>query len=53
MVCVNTEDVAMFGDEDVPFCERSGLTAVVRTRQVLSAVTVKLSHTDWYRMVSQ
>ena len=31
----------------------SGLTAVVRARQVLSAVTVKLSHIDWYRMVSQ
>ena len=31
----------------------SGLTAVVRARQVLSAVTVKLSHVDWYRTVSQ
>lgn len=31
----------------------SGLTTVVIAGQVLSAVTVKLSHTNWYHMVSQ
>lgn len=36
-------------DEDVPFTN----TSAVRSRQVLSTVTVKLSHNDWYHIVSQ